>query len=87
MDVMSMRTASYLIGRADRIVSAGLEAALADSGLSLHEFTTLSVLTARPKLSNAELARRSLVTPQAMHKVIRSLEDAGLVTRAAAPSR
>jgi DNA-binding MarR family transcriptional regulator len=77
-------TASYLIGRADRIVRHHLEAALAGSGLSISEFTTLSVLTARPGLSNARLARRALVTPQAMHKVIRSLEDAGLVTRTAA---
>ena len=78
-------TASYLIGRADRIISAQLEEALRGSGLSLPEFTALSVLAARPGLSNARLARRSLVTPQAMHKVIRSLEEAGYVVRTAPP--
>jgi DNA-binding MarR family transcriptional regulator len=77
-------TTSYLIGRADRIVRQHLEEALAGSGLTIAEFTTLSVLRARPGLSNARLARRALVTPQAMHKVIRSLEDAGLVSRTAA---
>ncbi len=82
---MSELTASYLIGRADRIISGQLEAALHGTGLSLPEFTALSVLAARPGLSNAQLARRSLVTPQAMHKVIRSLEEAGLVTRTAPP--
>lgn len=85
MGRMSELTASYLIGRADRIISAQLEAALHGSGLSLPEFTALSVLAARPGLSNARLARRSLVTPQAMHKVIRSLEEAGFVTRTAPP--
>jgi len=85
MGRMSELTASYLIGRADRIISAQLEAALHGSGLSLPEFTALSFLAARPGLSNARLARRSLVTPQAMHKVIRSLEQAGLVTRTAPP--
>ena len=85
MGRMSELTASYLIGRADRIISARLEAALQGSGLSLPEFTALSVLAARPGLSNARLARRSLVTPQAMHKVIRSLEQDGFVTRTAAP--
>ncbi|MAT07479.1 MAG: MarR family transcriptional regulator [Acidimicrobiaceae bacterium] len=85
MDRMSDVTASYLIGRADRIISTHLEAALQGSGLSLPEFTALSVLATRPGLSNARLARRSLVTPQAMHKVIRSLEEAGLVTRSAPP--
>jgi DNA-binding MarR family transcriptional regulator len=82
---MSELTASYLIGRTDRIISGQLEAALHGTGLSLPEFTALSVLAARPGLSNAQLARRSLVTPQAMHKVIRSLEDAGLVNRTIAP--
>ncbi len=78
-------TTSYLIGRADRIVRQQLEEVLAGSGLSISEFTTLSVLTARPGLSNARLARRALVTPQAMHKVIRSLEEAGYVVRTAPP--
>lgn len=82
---MAERTASYLIGRADRIVRAQLDAALEGTGLSLPEFTALSVLSVRPGLSNAQLARRSLVTPQAVHKVIRSLEDAGLVTRRTPP--
>lgn len=79
-------TASYLVGRADRIIRAQLEEALVGTGLSLPEFTALSVLASRPGLSNARLARRSLVTPQAMHKVMRSLEDAGLVTRTAPPT-
>ncbi len=85
MAAMREQTASYLIGRADRIVRAQLEAALVESGLSLTEFTALSVLASRPGLSNARLARRSLVTPQAMHKVVRSLENAGLVERTALP--
>jgi DNA-binding MarR family transcriptional regulator len=79
-------TASYLVGRADRIIRARLEEALVGTGLSLPEFTALSVLASRPGLSNARLARRSLVTPQAMHKVMRSLEDAGLVARTTPPT-
>ncbi len=82
---MSEVTASYLIGRADRMIGTQLAAALLGSGLSLPEFTALSVLAARPGLSNARLARRALVTPQAMHKVIRSLEHAGLVARTTPP--
>lgn len=85
MASMREQTASYLIGRADRLVRAQLEAALAESGLSLSEFTALSVLASRPGLSNARLARRSLVTPQAMHKVVRSLERSGLVERTTLP--
>ena len=83
--VMREQTASYLIGRTDRLIRAQLESELVDTGLSLSEFTALSVLARRPGLSNARLARRSLVTPQAMHKVVRSLEESGLVTRSALP--
>lgn len=79
-------TASYLIGRIDKILRTRLEDAFAESGLSLQEYTTLFVLMARPGLSNARLARRALVTPQAMHKVIRSLEEGGLVERAPSPN-
>lgn len=82
---MGEQTASYLIGRTDRLIRSQLEEALDGTGLSLTEFTALSVLAMRPGLSNAQLARRSLVTPQAMHKVVRSLESAGLVTRAPLP--
>ena len=78
-------TLSYLIGRTDRMVQAQLGDALADAGLTLAELTALSVLAERPGLSNARLARRSLVSPQAMHKVMRSLEEQEFVSRHAAP--
>ncbi|MDY7102962.1 MAG: MarR family transcriptional regulator [Actinomycetota bacterium] len=79
-------TASYLIGRIDKILRTRIEDAFEESGLSLQEYTTLFVLMNRPGLSNARLARRALVTPQAMHKVIRSLENSGLIERAPSPN-
>ena len=83
---MAEPTVSYLIGRADRLVRAQLDDVLLETELSVAEMTALSVLETRPSLSNAQLARRSLVTPQAMHKVIRSLEERGLIRRTAAPN-
>lgn len=77
---------SYLIGRGDRLLRSELEHHLEGSELTLNEVTVLSVLVARPGLSNAGLARRSLVTPQAMHKVVRSLEAAGLIERTPSPN-
>jgi DNA-binding MarR family transcriptional regulator len=82
---MSEVNVSYLIGRADRIVRASLETALEGTNLSLAGFTALSVLESRPGLSNARLARRSLVSPQAMHKVMRALEESGHVARTPDP--
>jgi len=72
---------SYLVGRLDRVVRRRLADALRPHELSLQEYTTLSVLRARAGLSNAQLARRSLVTPQAMNEVLARLEQRGLVLR------
>jgi DNA-binding MarR family transcriptional regulator len=62
-----------------------MRARLAGVDLSVQEYTALSVLRARPKLSNAQLARRSLVTPQSMIETLSKLERRGLVTRARDP--
>lgn len=76
------RSATYLIGRLNRITTMELTDALADSGSTISELTVLSVLAARPGgLSNARLARRSLVSPQATHKVVSGLMGRGLVER------
>jgi len=77
---------SYLVGRLDRILRRRLGDALAPHGLSLPEYTTLSVLRARSGLSNAQLARRSLITPQAMNEVLARLEGRGLVRREVDPA-
>ena len=53
--------------------------------LSVPEYTTLSILHAVPGLSNAQLARRSLITPPAMLEVLATLERRGLVERHADP--
>lgn len=72
---------SYLVGRVDRLLRRRLGAALAPLALSLPEYTTLSVLAARSGLSNAQLARRSLITPQAANEVLTRLEERKLVRR------
>lgn len=63
---------------------ARLGAALAPHRLSLAEYTTLSVLAARGGLSNAQLARRALITPQSMNEVLARLEARRLVKRQSA---
>lgn len=76
---------SYLVGRLDRLLRRRLGRALAEHGLSLPEYTTLSVLSARSGLSNAQLARRSLITPQAANEVLTRLEERKLLRRVADP--
>jgi DNA-binding MarR family transcriptional regulator len=77
---------SYVIARLDRAIRRGIEERLAPHGLSLSQYTALSVLRNRPGLSNAQLARRTFVTPQAMNEVVASLEDAKLIKRDVDPN-
>jgi DNA-binding MarR family transcriptional regulator len=72
---------TYLIGRLDRIVRRALEQMLRPHGVTLLGYTALTVLAVRPGLSNAQLARRSFMTPQGMNQAIAVLADRGLVRR------
>jgi DNA-binding MarR family transcriptional regulator len=81
-DEESMLRLIYAIGRFHTAMRTELAHRLAAEGLTVSEFTALSVLGARSGLSNAQLARRSLVSPQAMSQVLGALEDKGLVSRA-----
>jgi DNA-binding MarR family transcriptional regulator len=72
---------SYVIGRLDRAVRRELQDRLHPFGLSVPEYTALSVLRTRPGLSNAQLARRALITPQSMSEITVALERKGLVAR------
>ena len=69
----------------DRVVRRAIGEAVKEQGLSVNQYTTLSVLDHRSGLSNAQLARRALVSPQSMNEVLLSLEERGLVRRQAHP--
>jgi DNA-binding MarR family transcriptional regulator len=78
-------TLLYLVGRIDRVVRRHIHDAVKGHGLSVNQYTTLSVLDRRSGLSNAQLARRALVSPQSMNEVLLTLERRGLVRRRAHP--
>ena len=80
------RRLSYVIGRLDRLVRRRLNEALRHHGLTLSEYTALSVIRARSGLSNAQLARRSLITPQSMNEVLAALSERALITRSPDPA-
>ena len=81
----SYPTILYLVGRVDRVVRRAIQDALKARGLSVNQYATLSVLDRRSGLSNAQLARRALVSPQSMNEVLLGLEERGLVRRRAHP--
>jgi len=73
---------SYVIARLERAVRAQINERLSPHGLTTLQYTTLSVLGSRGQpLSNAQLARRAYMTPQAMIEVLNALERKGLIRR------
>ena len=54
---------SYVIARLDRAIRREIAEMAAPHGLTATQFTALSVLRTGKGLSNAQLARRSYVTP------------------------
>jgi DNA-binding MarR family transcriptional regulator len=78
-------TLLYLVGRIDRVVRRAMGTVLTAQGLSVNQYATLSVLDRLSGLSNAQLARRALVSPQSMNEVLLTLEQRGFVRRRAHP--
>lgn len=75
----------YLLHRVASALRAEVSAtALEPVGLSFPQYICMRILSRFPDRSNAELARDTGVSPQAMNMVLRSLEERGLVTRPAA---
>ncbi|MFZ0014312.1 MAG: MarR family transcriptional regulator [Acidimicrobiia bacterium] len=83
-DVAQSRT-SYLVARLDRLIRANLVEALKPLDVSVPQYTLMSVLAHRPGLSNAQLARRSYISAQAMHQLVNTLEERGLIERSSSP--
>jgi DNA-binding MarR family transcriptional regulator len=62
-----------------------MDSGLSEAGLTAAQYAALANLEESAGLSNAELARRSFVTPQTMVRIVAALEDRGLVTRTRRP--
>jgi DNA-binding MarR family transcriptional regulator len=71
----------YLVVRVADRMSRSWQAALRAHGINPRQFSVLGLLARDPDLSQAELARRVLVTPQSMSESLTGLLRAGLVER------
>lgn len=71
----------YLLRQAHAAHRIRMERALQDAGLTLPQFSVLTMLAAYPGASGAELARLSLLTPQTMSVIVGNLERVGAVSR------
>jgi DNA-binding MarR family transcriptional regulator len=72
---------TYLVKRLEMAERARMEEVLQAHGVTLHQYTALSLLERRDGLSSAQLARRHFVTPQAMNQLVATLERDGLIRR------
>src|SRR3954466_12941887 len=72
---------TYLVKRLEMGERARMEEVLRPLGVTLHQYTALSILQRGEGLSSAQLARRHFVTPQAMHQLVGSMEHDGLIER------
>ena len=77
---------SYVIGQLDRLLKRSLAETLAAFGLTLPQYTALSVINASGAMTNAMLAERSFITPQSANEVVKTMETNGWVGRAGHPT-
>ena len=76
----------YLIKQIELATRSRLDAATQEVGLSVTQYTALTVLERRPGLTSAELAKNSFVRAQSMAAVTSDLEQRGLVSRESDPN-
>lgn len=79
-------TLLYLIKQVELAIRARLESAIRETGLTVTQYTALTVLARRPGLTSAELAKNSFVRAQSMSSVTAELEDHGMISRSPDPS-
>jgi DNA-binding MarR family transcriptional regulator len=76
----------YVVARLDRVLRRAIETAVNEFGLSVTQYTLLSVLASQPDLSSAQLARRAYVSPQSMNETLLNLEKEELLKRTPDPN-
>lgn len=76
----------YQFVRAEHELRVVLDNALRDFGVTLTQWTVLTLLLHEPGLSAADLARRSFISQQGVAGILARLERAGLVARTPHPT-
>ena len=71
----------YLLRQAGAANRLRMERALSDFGVTPPQFMVLTMLVAYPGLSNADLARLALLTPQTVSVIVANLLRSGAIAR------
>lgn len=86
MENLEDQPLGYLMYRVVAVLQPAVTAELRPLELTLPEFVCMRLLSMWPGQSNAELARHTNVSPQAMNNVLRGLQERGAVSRPATVS-
>lgn len=78
---------AWTLVQVGHLVGRRFHVGLADLGLTPTQFGVLIQLDQKPGMTNAEVARAVLVTPQSMSELMASLVTLGFVTREVPPGR
>jgi DNA-binding MarR family transcriptional regulator len=71
----------YLLRQAAHLHQTQMARALSDLELTPPQFLVMTMIAAYPGLSNADIARLALITPQTVSVIIANLEKASVITR------
>jgi len=74
-------TLVYLIKQVESAVRSQMDGVVNAAGLTLPQYTALTVLERRPGITAAELARNSFVRAQSMAQLVTGLEEQHLIHR------
>jgi DNA-binding MarR family transcriptional regulator len=77
---------AYMVGRLDHILNKQLRDSIAPFGLTVPQYTALSVFRSLGSLSNAQLAERTMVSPQSANEIVKTMESKGWIERRPDPS-
>jgi DNA-binding MarR family transcriptional regulator len=77
---------AYLVGRLDHVLNKRLRDSLAPAGLTVTQYTALSVFRTHGSLSNAQLAVRTMISPQSANEMVKAMEAKAWIERKPDPS-
>lgn len=75
---------AYLVGRLDHVLNRRIRESVAQFGITAAQYTAMSVIRAHGQLSNAQLAERSMVSPQSANEMVKIMAARGWISRESA---
>jgi DNA-binding MarR family transcriptional regulator len=76
---------AYIVGRLDHVLNRRLRDGLAPLGMNVSHYTALSVFRALGTISNAQLAERTMMSPQSANEMVKAMEAKGWIERSPDP--